>query len=111
MRIWVSKKSVSMGYGRHPFEIHDRKLEATILEVCNDKVTYAHKTDMDEHLGDFIARDIPVESFIKSYEPMQETIKFVCYRRGQDWNKPHVEISAERKKEILSKITPARILG
>ena len=111
MRTWVSKKSVSMGYGRHPFEIHDRKLEATILEVKEGKVTYAYKTDMVEHLGDSIARDIPVESFIKSYEPMQETIKFVCYRRGQDWNKRHVEFSTEIKKEILSKITPARILG
>ena len=111
MRTWVSKESVTMGYGRHPFEIHDRKLEATILEVKDNKVTYAYKTDMDEHLGDYIARDIPVENFIKSYEPMQETIKFVCYRRGQDWNKDHVEFSSDEKKEILSKLTKVRILG
>ena len=100
-----------MGYGRYPFEIHDRKLEATILEVKEDKVTYAYKTDMDEHLGDSIARDIPVENFIKSYEPMQESIKFVCYQRGQDWYKDHIELSSDEKKEILSKLTKVRILG
>lgn len=100
-----------MGYGRYPFEIRDRKLEATILEVKEDKVTYAYKTDMDEHLGDCIARNISVDDFIKSYEPMQESIKFVCYQRGQDWNKEHVELSSDEKKEILSKLTKARILG
>lgn len=111
MRNWVSKATVTTGYGRYPFEIHDRKLEATILEVRDDKVTYVHKTDMDEHLGDYIARNIPIERFIESYEPMQESIKFVCYRRGQDWNKDHVEFSADEKKKILSKLTKVRILG
>lgn len=62
-------------------------------------------------MGDYIARDIPVEHFIKAYEPMQETIKFVCYRRGPDWNKDHVEFSSDEKKEILSKLTKVRILG
>ena len=86
-------------------------MEATILEVKEDKVTYAYKTDMDEHLGDSIARDIPFENFIKSYEPMQESIKFVCHQRGQDWYKDHVELSSDEKKEILSKLTKARIIG
>lgn len=111
MRTWVSKKSVIMGYGDYPFEIHNRKLQATILEIKEDKVTYAYRTHKDDHLGDCIARNIPVDDFIKSYEPMQESIKFVCYQRGKDWNKEHVEFSPDEKKEILSKLTKVRILG
>jgi hypothetical protein len=110
MRIWVSIKSLITGCGRYPFEIHDRKLEATILECKDNKVTYAYKTDMNEHLGDSIGT-VPMEVFIKAYEPMQESIKFVCYRRGKDWDIDHVEPSDLEKREILNKVTKARILG
>lgn len=112
MRTWVSIRNIdSIGYGNYPFEIHDRKLEATILEVKEDKVTYAYRTHKDDHLGDCIASNIPVEDFIKSYEPMQESIKFVCYRRGKDLNKKHIPFSNEEMKEILSKLTKVRIFG
>ena len=97
MRTWVSIRNIdAIGYGNYPFEIHDRKLEATILEVKEDKVTYAYRTHKDEHLGDCIASNIPVEDFIKSYEPMQESIKFVGYRRGNNWNKKHTHFQMKK---------------
>jgi len=34
MRVWVSKEYIKqMGYGEYPFQVHNRKREATILEV------------------------------------------------------------------------------
>ena len=108
MRVWVSKEYIKqMGYGEYPFQVHNRKREATILEVKDNKVTYTLKTNKDDYLGDTILK-LPVDTFIKVYEPYQEAMNFICYING---NKKEVKYLNGELLKILNDLKPTRILG
>ena len=108
MRVWVSKEYIKqMGYGEYPFQVHNRKREATILEVKDNKVTYTLKTNKDDYLGDTILK-LPIDIFIKTYEPYQESMNFICYNTR---NKKEVKYSNEELLKILTMLEPTNILG
>lgn len=105
MRKWVSREQCKGYY--FGFEKHPRKKEATILKCKDDKVTYVLVFSDDEYFGENIFT-LPIDTFIKVYEPLQESMYFIHSQRNNVEEKIYTNSELE---VIVRSVQPSRVVG